>query len=613
MNNIINTLNIGKRMFIFLALLIIVCFLKFPTNINGINVEVNKNFNDTKNIKLNLEYEYGFNEQLEPKIIFNNKCRFVIDTNMENINKIKILGLQGDKVKKIEFLDNGSKISKIGNIDYYFISEDDSLLGNIQFEEFFKNLNEKRNFTGNINLVLILLISYIVYAFYKNEVWIFKGLKKKFTNFFKEYYNVKFAKWFSISIFLKFLIMPFFVHADFLSMWRRVFNMILTNYYYPQSANGVLYFIHAVFLKLVQPFIPNIENMLYLFDYSKSTSGISEYLSFCSYDEIFRLLFVFKILFLIFDCAIGIMIYNFLKKNIGQKKAFITSLCWLFNPIIIYTSYIFGRFEVIPIFFLMLVFIFLKENKFYLSLLSMILLINSREFFLSLIPFYIISNTTIRKDGEGYLNYKKLFISSFSILLFFIIPYLIPKILNLKALFFSAVNITNGRTANIISVDFAGLSLFILVYVILCFYMLLDLNLNIYKKFAYSSMIFVGIYFCFLINPAPHYFSWLILPLVILLGGEFEKVFVFIIFNLIWFVFCLFNTDVGMFTLALASPISDVFYKLPNIPGLYKVYVSPIINISHPLLVRILRSINSASILSLMTKLLNSKKGEDAK
>lgn len=74
---------------------------------------------------------------------------------------------------------------------------------------------------------------------------------------------------------------------------------------------------------------------------------------------LYKDIFLAKFPYLVFDLATVFVIYEFVKKKSLSKSVI---LLWLFNPVLIYSTYISGQFEIIPTFFVFLGFFLLKKN-----------------------------------------------------------------------------------------------------------------------------------------------------------------------------------------------------------------------------------------------------------
>jgi Gpi18-like mannosyltransferase len=67
---------------------------------------------------------------------------------------------------------------------------------------------------------------------------------------------------------------------------------------------------------------------------------------------VFRNLFVLKIWYLIPDIAIALLIWRMLQYDLTRAK--LGLLVWMFNPLVLYTAYFHGQFDLIPILFVVL-------------------------------------------------------------------------------------------------------------------------------------------------------------------------------------------------------------------------------------------------------------------
>lgn len=67
--------------------------------------------------------------------------------------------------------------------------------------------------------------------------------------------------------------------------------------------------------------------------------------------EIFRHLFLLKLPYLFFDLGIAFLLLKFFGQAKQKKTAL---LLWLFNPLALYTSFMVGQFDIIPVFFVIL-------------------------------------------------------------------------------------------------------------------------------------------------------------------------------------------------------------------------------------------------------------------
>ncbi|MCD6225797.1 hypothetical protein J7J95_01810 [bacterium] len=152
-----------------------------------------------------------------------------------------------------------------------------------------------------------------------------------------------------VGIFIRVLLMPFFAHGDIIAVHRRVGKIVcqgdsLLNY----SAPGAHLF-EAVFAKLFTPFVS-----------CHLLAGLQT--NFYQPPFLNRMLFFFKLPYLLFELGFWWVVFEIFKnKNEKVKKRLAVFLA--FNPVIIYSVYLFGRFETYQIFFSMVLIWTLNKLK----------------------------------------------------------------------------------------------------------------------------------------------------------------------------------------------------------------------------------------------------------
>ncbi len=141
----------------------------------------------------------------------------------------------------------------------------------------------------------------------------------------------------------------------------------------------------------------------------------AEYIVAAPNPHIFRDLFLAKLPYLVFDVLSLYVIWNFVKKRTLSKYSLVV---WVFNPALLYNSYIFGHLDIIPIFFILAAFYCLKKN---LKLSFLFLGIAGG---LKLYPFMLVPLIALiySKSKKEVLNYILLSCMPF---VFFLIPTLI--------------------------------------------------------------------------------------------------------------------------------------------------------------------------------------------
>ena len=191
-----------------------------------------------------------------------------------------------------------------------------------------------------------------------------------------------------LAVLVRLLAMPFFAHVDLFSECRRVFYAIENGYFLENSHRVVVYYIELGFAAFSGLFINVTDGLFHLEDPKQSTASLVDYGFFLNDPNLYRHLFFFKLPYLIFDLATAAVIWKFVDNKNLRRLAL---LIWLFNPITFFATYIFGRFEVIGLFFLALTALQLKNRNFLLACLCFVLALHSREINLMFAPFLLLS------------------------------------------------------------------------------------------------------------------------------------------------------------------------------------------------------------------------------
>lgn len=178
-----------------------------------------------------------------------------------------------------------------------------------------------------------------------------------------------------LAVLIRLILMPIAAHSDlfFINMFPNLvktsgvfditghiqenFGMRNYTYYSP-----VVYFTFAAF-----QFTYNIASntffpwmsQLYNLELNAFEGQAADFIRSSYNPHIYKDLFLAKLPYLIFDVA-SIFILIKLVKEKFFKKAIV--LLWLFNPVNLYSTYLMGQFDIIPVFFTLLGFLSLKKN-----------------------------------------------------------------------------------------------------------------------------------------------------------------------------------------------------------------------------------------------------------
>lgn len=176
-------------------------------------------------------------------------------------------------------------------------------------------------------------------------------------------FNRTILKWTLLGLLIRFLIMPFTMHTfDLFFIYYFPFQLIDKGVwdiyrFIPEHFPGfhliyygpVAYFLIAFFLFFLKFFLPELGNAFELFEgwFFTSGGGTVHYASFLGESQLFRMLFLFKTPYLIFDFATAFFL---VKLAHNQKEGLFCYRLWMLNPLFLHSVYAIGQLEAIPIF-----------------------------------------------------------------------------------------------------------------------------------------------------------------------------------------------------------------------------------------------------------------------
>jgi len=212
-----------------------------------------------------------------------------------------------------------------------------------------------------------------------------------------------YRKVFCLGLLLRLLLMPFFGHWDLTSL-HQVATVGPSHFYdfsfsiYPP----LTYYLLIVWQKIISFFISfDFFNLLNLPNIVSFTSPF-----------VFRHLFLLKVLYLFFDLPCAFLLKSLLATEKQKKTAF---AFWMLNPILLYTTYMWGTVDVLVAFFLLLCLFWALNERVLLGAFCLGLSAAFKVFPLILLPFYLVmALTTARKRVLGLIfGVLPLFLSSF--------------------------------------------------------------------------------------------------------------------------------------------------------------------------------------------------------
>lgn len=155
----------------------------------------------------------------------------------------------------------------------------------------------------------------------------------------------KLRKWLLSGLLLRLLVMPFTAHSDLLSIYYRA-HLLLDGRAVKGLGPNMFNLLHAGFLWLIKPLLP----YRIMWGAPKlKTFLMLDWLGFVNQTSVFRALFLFKLPYL----AVEVLAVWMLLKLTEPERRTRVLIFWMFNPIVIFSTYIFGRFDMITVFLLL--------------------------------------------------------------------------------------------------------------------------------------------------------------------------------------------------------------------------------------------------------------------
>ncbi len=373
------------------------------------------------------------------------------------------------------------------------------------------------------------------------------------------------------AVVLRLLLMPFFSHVDLYSEYRRVFYVLENELFFENSYRFVTFWLELIGAAFSTLFIDVSDGLFHLEDHTKSTANLTDYGFFLNDPNIFRHLFFFKLPYLIFDIATAVVIWKFIDNPVYKRLAI---LIWLFNPVTIFATYIFGRFEVFGLFFLALTALQLKNHRLLLACVCFALSLHCREINLLFFPYLLIALIDFK---DHWLRTACVLLLSTLIVLgvYFLPDWVLSKLNSGPPLLF--VDPTAQHDSEIVNKLFS-LGYYWFYPIIICFaglayYCWEQKAVSHAERFVVTCACVLFVFFAFN-SHSVHYSSWLVIFPILSMAYGRKVLFPFVAFSFVWVCLWLLKTDAGVFTLFLAAPLNPDFIGLGHFPTLFAQYIA---------------------------------------
>ncbi len=423
----------------------------------------------------------------------------------------------------------------------------------------------------------------------------YQQIKKRCAVFYSDKKNQRFIHILLLAILLRVILMPFFGHIDVLSEARRVFFWAENNLFFDNISRNTTMLIEVLFYRATSFLLPDHIGMFYHADMAHSTSSIPNSFEFVSHYTIFRTLFVLKLPFLVFDILTAVILYNYFQ---DKEKGLNSCKLWLFNPVTIFAFYIFGRFESIPIFFIAASLLALKKNRVIWAAILIGLCINGREMMIIYGPVFIF---VVFFASLKTIDYKRkilaiLIVFTFTAIALQLYTFIMPEIQNAVGGNVGTI-MKEGRVRYLFDFNIQGIMLIPFVYALILIW-ISSSNSVAHDKLLLGCALAMMSFFAFSSHTA-HFTSWMIIFPAIFYGYNKKLLMPFCGLCLAWFAYWTFITDLGVFTLWLASSYSLNFIGIPNIPSYIKEFASNLGIFDLTMLIYLSRTVWVAALLYL--------------
>lgn len=195
---------------------------------------------------------------------------------------------------------------------------------------------------------------------------------------------------FLVGLLVRLLLMPFAMHADFLSMSWRAHLMATFNQWGLGHSQWLGHFIYALNFKWLKWAGFNFEHFFapeFGLQPGSQTASVGSWLLFNHTPGVNQALFLWKLPHLFFDGAIFYLLARFFRQHPNHK---LIVASWWLNPVNLYVFYVFSRHDVMAYFFVLLAIMWFARNKMVQIFVSLFLAVKTRVQPLMLVPFFLV-------------------------------------------------------------------------------------------------------------------------------------------------------------------------------------------------------------------------------
>jgi hypothetical protein len=150
---------------------------------------------------------------------------------------------------------------------------------------------------------------------------------------------------------IRLIFMPFTLHFDAYQIYSRAHEAAYHNDWFGFTSQFIIQTVHNLWLLIIRPLLPDSHG---IWSETASTLGVGasreDYERFLAYDHLYRAIFLMKLPYVIADLACAWT----LTKLVPAGKRVAVAAFWLLNPLVIFSSAIYGRHDSMAILLVLL-------------------------------------------------------------------------------------------------------------------------------------------------------------------------------------------------------------------------------------------------------------------
>jgi hypothetical protein len=188
-------------------------------------------------------------------------------------------------------------------------------------------------------------------------------------------------RWLLIGLLLRAVAMPIAYHGDLYSVYWRA-HLLACHGTLPEHNQLLSHIIHAGFLSVYRLFWPGLDKVwIHPFSYGDSA------VPFLSTPGFHFLLVLLKLPYLLFDIGCVVALAGLVAGRVREKAAV---AFWAVNPVLLFSVYLYGRYETIPLFFVLWSLLLAQRDRPGWAVLLLAVSVATRLYTLLLLPFYLL-------------------------------------------------------------------------------------------------------------------------------------------------------------------------------------------------------------------------------